>query len=138
MKKNNRRRNFFANKIHKDIFIIVSLASIIPATITTIAMYYLVFNITAAQIGIPEAIAYNLIPAAQKVLIILLISTPICIGILLNIAYKISHKAVGPFDRIIRELDARIKGTQKGPITVRKGDKFQPLVNKINKLLTKQ
>ena len=110
-------------------------ASVIPVSIASVALFYLIFNITAEQIGIPEAIAYNIIPASQRVIGILLIAGPLSITVLLIVAHKISLRIVGPFDRIIRELDEHIEGKRKGAIVLRKDDKFEPLVKRINKLL---
>ena len=138
MTKKNRRIKTFANKMHKEIFLLVFMAAIVPAAIITFSLYYLIFGVTAEQFGIPEAIAYNIIPASRRVLAILLLATPFCIFSLLTLAYKLSHKIIGPFDRIVRELDEYVKGKRHGHMTVRKGDKFQPLVDRINKLLDKQ
>ncbi|MFC1508132.1 hypothetical protein ACFL60_00410 [Candidatus Omnitrophota bacterium] len=138
MNEKNRRKKFFANKLHMEIFLLVFSASVIPVTIVTIALYYLIFGITADQLAIPEIIAYNIMPASARVITILLFATPASILILLFLAYKISHKIVGPFDRIVQNLDDCISGKRKGPITLRKGDKFQVLVEKINKLLDKK
>ena len=134
----NRRTKTFANKMHREIFLLVFLAAIVPSTIITFSLYYLIFGVTAEQFGIPEAIAYNIIPASRRVLAILLLSTPFSIFTILILAYKLAHKIIGPFDRIIKELDERVKGNRQDRITIRKGDKFQPLVDKINKLLDKQ
>ena len=68
----------------------------------------------------------------------MLLSGTIFVLIMLVISYKITHKAVGPFERIIRELEERIKGTAEGEMKVRKGDKFEPLVKRINLLLEKK
>jgi len=138
MNKNNRRKIFFANKIHLEIFLLVFLASILPATIVAIALYYLIFGVMANQFAIPEIIAYNILPAAEKVVILLLIATPVSILIILFLTYKITHKIIGPFDRIIRELDECVNGKRQGPIIIREGDKFQILVEKINNLLNKK
>ena len=131
----NKRKKFFANKIHEELFILVSIAALAPATIATICLYYLIFNITAQQIGIPEAIAYNIIPASKKVIAILLFTTPLVIAAILVFTYKMTHKIIGPFDRIVKELDEHIKNNSSGLIHVRKNDKFYCLVNSINKLL---
>lgn len=130
-----KRKKFFANKLHSDIFFMIFWASVIPVSIASVALFYLIFNITAEQIGIPEAIAYNIIPASQRVIGILLIAGPLSITVLLIVAHKISLRIVGPFDRIIRELDEHIEGKRKGAIVLRKDDKFEPLVKRINKLL---
>lgn len=137
MKKKNRRKRFLANKLHKDMFYLIFFAALIPAVIVTVLLYYLIFNITADQFGIPEVIAYNIIPAARRVIIILLYAAPLSIFVILMFAYKMTHKIVGPFDRIVRELDECAKGKKKDRIVIRESDKFSPLVKSINKLLDK-
>ena len=116
-------------------FLLIFLAAFLPASVVAVTLYYLIFGITAEQFGIPEAIAYNIIPASRKVTTILAFAAPGTILIILLIAHKITHRIVGPFDRIVRELDECIKGKKKDHIVVRKGDRFRPLVDKINKLL---
>lgn len=133
----NRRRQFFANKMHRNLLLLIFLASLLPAIIVAIGLYYLIFSITASEFGIPEIIAYNIIPAAKKVTKILLAIAPISILLILIFAYKITHKIIGPFDRIVRELDESMEGKREGPIILRKNDKFLPLVERINKLLDK-
>jgi len=132
---NNRRNKLFANELHRQTLLLIFLAILLPVIITIFCLYYLIFNITAMQFMIPEAIIHNVIPAAKRVTIILLISLPIIISIILFIAYKITHVIVGPFDRISEDLENRIKNRSNKPITLRKNDKFKPLVEKINKLL---
>jgi len=109
----------------------------VPATIVTICLYYLIFGITSAEVGFPEAIAYNILPAAKRVTAILLATAPVALLVILIFAYKITHRIVGPFDRIVYELDAHIKDRRNGHIKIRKSDKFHALVEKINHLLDK-
>ena len=132
-----KRKKLFANKMHRDIFLLILLASLLPAIIVAICLYYLIFSVTASQFAIPEAIAYNIIPAAKKVTFILLVAAPISILVMLIFVYKITHKIIGPFDRIVQELDECMKGKREGRIVIRKADKFWPLVQRINKLLDK-
>lgn len=134
-KTGNKRKRFFANQLHRQVFVLIFLAAFLPALLITICLYFLIFNITSLEIGIPEFIAYNIIPAAQRVTVILLITAPLTIILILIAAYKISHRIVGPFDRIIRELDEHLAGARKGHVILRKFDKFWPLVERINKLL---
>lgn len=121
--------------MHRNIFLLVFAVSVLPAAVVTVCLYYLIFNVTASQFAIPEVIAYNIIPAARKVTVILSISAPATILVLLIFAYKITHKIIGPFDRIVTELDDCIAGRKQDHIAIRKSDKFWPLVFRINKLL---
>ena len=131
----NKRKRIFANRMHRDLFLMILLASLLPTIIVTICLYYLIFSVTASQFAIPEVIAYNLIPAAKKVTIIIFLTAPASILIIMILAHKIAHKIIGPFDRIVRELDEYIGGKKVGHIVIRKNDKFLPLVERINKLL---
>ncbi|MFH1777092.1 MAG: hypothetical protein ABH952_06000 [Candidatus Omnitrophota bacterium] len=133
----NKRKKIFANKMHRNIFLLVLMAVSSPTIIVTIVLYYLIFNITASQFAIPESIAYNIIPAARKVIIILLALAPVYISVMLIFVYRITHAIIGPFDRIINELGERLKNGGGQHITIRKNDKFWPLVSLINKLLDK-
>lgn len=137
IKAKDRRKKFFANPMHRQTFMLVLMAALIPAAIVTICLYYLIFGITSAEVGFPEAIAYNIIPAAKRVTAILLVTAPLALLIILIFAYKITHRIVGPFDRIVYELDAHIKDRRSGHIKIRKSDKFHALVEKINHLLDK-
>ncbi|MBL7196459.1 MAG: hypothetical protein ISS47_00010 [Candidatus Omnitrophica bacterium] len=134
-KQKNKRNRFFANKMHQEVFILIFCAALLPALIATISLFYLIFNITAEQLGIPEAIAYNLIPAARRVMTILFIATPLSILAILIFAHRITHRIIGPFDRIVKELAECIDSTEQEHINIRKNDKFRPLVDKINILL---
>ena len=131
------RRQFFANQMHREIFWVIFLAVFAPTIITTVSLFYLIFNITAEQMGIPEAIAYNIMPAAQRVTIILLVTIPLATVGILVLAHKLTHNIVGPFDRIVRELGECLDGKRQNPITIRQSDKFLPLVSRINQLLDK-
>ena len=130
-----RGKQFFANRMHREIFWLVFLAAFVPTVITSVSLFYLILSMTAEQLAIPEAIAYNILPAAQRVTAVLLIAIPTTTVILLVFAYQATHRIVGPFDRIVRELQAHAQGAGKGPIVIRKNDKFVPLVTQINALL---
>ena len=135
--KNNKRYRTFANKLHREIYLTIVAAALLPCIVITIALYYVIFNVMAGQLAIPEAIAYNVIPAAKKVSLILILAAPASVFIILLFAYRITYRILGPFDRIVRELDECAKGQKLDHIVIRKKDKFKPLVNGINKLIDK-
>ena len=116
-------------------FFLIFWACLLPTIITAIFLFYLIFYITSEQIGIPEAIFYNVLPAAQRVTSILLVILPLVILVILYISFKLTHRLVGPFDRIVRELGEFIEGKRSDNIYLREKDKFCPLVEKINILL---
>lgn len=135
--KTDKRHRTFANKLHREIFLTVLVAALLPCFVVTIALYYLIFNVMSGQLGIPEAIAYNIIPAARKVSLYLIGAAPASVFIILLLTYRITFRIIGPFDRLVRELDEVAKGKKDTHIIIRKKDKFQPLVDGINKLIDK-
>lgn len=112
-------------------------SAVIPASIAVLSLYYLIFNLLAWQIGIPEAIAYNLIPVIKKINLIILISLPVVFLLIWIIALELSHRISGPLFRLERELDERIAGRGHGPIRLRRNDELRALVERINKLISK-
>ncbi len=132
----NKRRQFFANKFHRQIFFIIVLAALLPTIIVAIALYYLIFGVIAQEVAIPETIAYHIMPAAKRATAIIFTLAPLVIITILTIARRITHSILGPYNRIIREIDENLEGNTH-QIKLRKQDKFSPLVERINRLLIK-
>lgn len=132
-----RRKKFVDIPFQRKLLIFIFTSAMIPAVMVTICLYYLIFNLLAQQMVIPEAIAYNLIPVAKKVTIIIFIALPVTLFIIWVMAVEMSHRIAGPLFRLDRELDKRISGEDRGIIVVRRKDELQPLVDKINQLLDK-
>jgi hypothetical protein len=116
---------------------VVFFSVLIPVAITSACLYYLIFNVVANEIVFPEAIASSLIPAAKKVIVIVLVLVPFSLLLTFWWAYHVSHKFAGPLCRLYRELDERIEGKTKAHIRFRKGDYLQELADKINAILNK-
>lgn len=110
-------------------------AAIIPAVIVTICLYYMIFNMMATEIGAPEGVTCYILPVIKRVSTILILSAPITIAVILFLAYKITHRMVGSFERILRDLDRVIDGKKTNAIGIRKNDHLAPLIEKINKLI---
>ncbi len=132
---NKRRKKYLGTAFQNKILFLVFASAIIPSTFIAICLYYLIFNTLAWQMVIPEAIAYNLMPALNKVNTIIFISTPIIFIIVWLVALEISHRMAGPVYRMEKELDERISGQKHGPIKLRQKDEFKLLVDKINKII---
>lgn len=138
MSQNKRKKKYIGTPLQKKILILIFASAVIPAGIVTICLYYLIFNMLAWQIGIPEAIAYNLIPVVTKVNMIILSALPVCLLIIWIIALELSHRIAGPIFRLEKELDARIAGEEYGPIKLRRKDELRTLAEKINKLVSRK
>lgn len=132
-----RRRPVIANRFQRKILNLVFFSTVVPMSIGVICLYYLIFNVVAGEMGIPEAIGYTLIPAAQKAAGIAIIGFLFSVCILWMWALKVSHRLAGPLERLCQELDDRICGKKKGYIYFRKGDYLAILAGRINALLGK-
>ncbi|UCH12167.1 MAG: hypothetical protein JSW18_04945 [Candidatus Omnitrophota bacterium] len=135
--RNKRKKKFIGSPAQKKLLILVFTSAVIPAGIVALCLYYLIFNLLAWQIGIPEAVAYNLIPVARKVNLIILIALPITLLAIWTIALGLSHRMLGPLSRLEGELDDIISDEKSGPIQLREKDVLKPLADKINMLINK-
>lgn len=132
-----RRKKYMGTALQKKILIMIFASAVIPTAIVSVALYYLIFNLLAWQIGIPEAIAYNLIPVLRKINLIIICSLPVIFLLIWFIALELSHRISGPLYRIEKELDERIGGKVHEHIRLRVNDELRVLVDKINKLINK-
>lgn len=136
--KKRRRKKIFANRMHRDLTRLFLLVSLVPAIIVAVHLfYYLIVTIMISEYKPPGSSGYEFLLAAKNVMVILFLSVPVCVLAIIIFSHNISHKIVGPFERIVRELDEIAEGKREGPIVIRKDDRFLPLVEKINKLLDK-
>lgn len=152
-----KRKRFFANEMHRQIFLPVMWMSALPMVFSGIFIVLLIFNVVGKELNIPEAIIYNCYSTGvevakstvggtssgicviytKKLLSALAVATPLALILLMVLVYRITHRIVGPFDRLVKELGENISGERKGPIIIRENDKFAPLVEKINELLAR-
>ena len=120
-------------------YLALLLASmLVPMAFVGVCLYYLIFNIMAEQLGIPEQIAYNLSPVVSKINMILLIGVPPVLLILILVGIKLSHRFTGPIERVQKEI-AKISDSKdySHRIRLRKHDDIKPVADAINKLLDK-
>jgi len=133
-----RRRKIFANSLHKELVKLFALASVVPAIIVALCFYYyLLTTVGSAESLSSDALTLNMVAVAKQVLTLLIIALPVCVLTILFFTRKVAHTIIGPFDRIVNEIDQNLQGKRKGSIHLRKGDKFKPLVDRINTLLEK-
>jgi len=132
---NMRKAKFINTPIQNKTLILVFAAAVVPVAIVSLCLYYLIFNMLAWQLGIPEIIAYNLVPVARKVNMIMLISLPITLFVIWFAALELSHRIAGPVYRLEKELNDRLDDKKTGPIKLREKDELKTLADKINKLI---
>jgi hypothetical protein len=133
--KNRRETKFVPEPLQKKLILFIFLAAVLPVIIVTVCLYYLIFNLLSQQMGIPEAIAYHVIPVAKKVSFIIFTAVPITLLIIWVMALELSHRIAGPLYRIEKELDERIRARKNWPIKVRDKDELKHLVDRLNSIL---
>jgi len=115
---------------------LLMVSIIVPLVFVGGCLYYLIVTLMAAQLGIPEYVAYNLSPVVKKINIILLVGVPPLLAILLLWGIAVSHRFAGPLERLESELKKITeKGDYKHRIHLRKNDDLRPIADVINKLL---
>jgi len=134
-----RRTRFISTRpLQMKIVLLVTLSMIIPLVLLGGCLYYLIFNIMAEQLGIPEVIAFHLFPVIHKINLLLLIGIPPIFFLLIIWGVFLSHQFVGPLDRLEAEIDsmARNKDYSKR-LTVRKDDDVKGVIHAVNRLLNR-
>ena len=117
---------------------LLMISMIIPLVFVGSCLYYLIFNIMAEQIGIPEYIAFNLTPVIHKINLMLAIGIPPLFLLLMVWGIIFSHRFAGPIERLQTELEKIFNSDDyKKRIRLRKSDDIKPLADSINKLLDK-
>lgn len=132
-----RKRKFVGSPLQKRVLALVFIAAVIPATVVAACLYYLIFEMLAEQLGIPEIIAFNLLPVLSRVNAVIMIALPVILGLILLWALEVSHRIAGPVMRLEKELDDHINGVQTGPIVLREKDELRSIADKINQLVQK-
>ena len=135
--KNKRTRKFVGTAFQKKLLFVIFASAVVPAGLVTVSLYYLIFNLLVWQIGMPEGVGVYLVPALNKINLVILVSLPIVLLLIWIIALEVSHRIAGPIFRIEKELDTRISGDKIGPIKLRRRDEFKILTDKINQLLAR-
>lgn len=124
-----------ANRFQRKILNLVFFSMVVPMVIALMCLYYLIFNVVASEIGIPEAIGYVLIPAAKRTAAIAIAGFLFTSFFIWMWAFKVSHRLAGPLERLCKDLDDRISGRKKGYIYFRRNDYLAVLAGRINSIL---
>ena len=119
-------------------YLVLILSSImLPLLIIAGCLYYLIFQVMAEQLAIPESIAYNLIPVVEKINFLLIVGIPPIIALLFIWAVILTHRLIGPFKRLQEDLEKISDGDYSIRLKIRKDDDLRFLVNVINKIIDK-
>lgn len=128
---------FTKNPLQLRYLLLIIMAMIVPALVVGSCLYYFIFTVMAEQLAIPEAIAINLIPVLYKVNFILVIGLVPLFILLFLWGLILSHRFVGPLQRIEKELDKILEGDTSIRFKVRDKDDIKSIVDKLNIVLEK-
>ncbi len=118
----------------KFLFVVI-VAMLFPMLVFGFCLYKLVLNLLARQMAFPEAINANIMPVIEKVNALLIIIVPFMTAVVLWLAVGISHRFVGPIERIEKDLDQILGGDKAHRIRIREKDDLKAIALKINTLL---
>ena len=116
---------------------LILLSIMLPLFIVGGCLYYVMFQVMADQLAIPESIAQNLIPVFHKVNFLLLISLPPVIILLVLWGISLTHRFVGPLERLEDDICKISKGDYSVRINLRKDDDLRPIADVINHIIDK-
>ena len=119
-------------------FLVLILISIMtPLFLVGGCLYYLIFQIMAEQLAIPESIAQNLIPVLHKINFIIILGMPILIFFLFLLGLILTHRLIGPLERLEDDLTKISFGDYSIRLKLRKDDDLRPIAEVINKIINK-
>jgi len=114
---------------------IIVFAMIVPALVVGSFLYYFIFTFAAEEIGIPEAIAANLMPVLEKINFMLVVGLIPLFILLIFWGLILSHRFCGPLDRIEKDLDRILEGDYSIRFKIRKRDGIKSIIDKLNSVL---
>ena len=119
-------------------FLVLILISIMtPLFLVGGCLYYLIFQIMAEQLAIPESIAQNLIPVLHKINFLIILGMPVVIFLLFLLGLILTHRLIGPLQRLEDDLTKISFGDYSIRLKLRKDDDLRPIAEVINKIINK-
>lgn len=138
MNKSFQRKSFItSDPAQIKILSLLLISILVPVFFVGSFLYLLIFKILSEQPSIPGYVPIALNSIVNRTNVIIMTGFIPLLLLLFIWGVVVSNRITGPLSRLQRELDAMSKGSAKTPLSVRKFDYIAPLVNSINKLLTK-
>ena len=116
---------------------LIMISIIIPLALVGGCLYYLIFQIMAEQLALPEVIAQNLIPVLHKINLFLLIGLPPIVILLFIWGATLTHRMIGPLERLENDLLKISKGDYSVRLKLRKNDDLKPIAEVLNSIIVK-
>src|SRR3989344_749686 len=126
-----KRSIFRANKFQRPILNLIVTLAMLMLAMMVICIAFLYFDVATA-IYYPE----RSVGTVNGTIIVSLMVLPLILFLGIFWAYSISNRLIGPFERVIRELDEVISQNKKRHISARPGDELAgELLKRINTLI---
>jgi len=125
------------NPLQTKYLVLILISILLPLFIVGGCLYYLLFQIMADQLAIPESIAYNLFPVVERINFLLLVGIPPIVVLLFIWGVVLSHKLIGPLERLENDLRQISDGDYSIRISIRKDDDLRPIADVINRIIDK-
>ena len=126
------RRIFTINPYERKMLLVVFFSASVPIVLV-VGFFYSVFS-DLLYTYMNSGLAGQFLRQFSIDSVIILVYYFLIVGI---IAYRFIHKLVGPFPRILKELDEKIAGKSRSLIYLRQGDYAKELVSRLNALIEK-
>ncbi len=125
------------NPLQTKYLALIFVSILLPVFIVGGCLYYLLFQIMAEQLAIPESIAYNLFPVVERINFLLLVGVPPIVILLFIWGAVLSHKMIGPLERLENDLKKISEGDYSMRLRIRKDDDLRPIADVINRIIDK-
>jgi len=132
-----RLRFIMTNPLQRKYLILILFSMLLPVAVVGMCLYYVIFQLTAEQLAIPESIAANLIPVLHKINFLLAVSLPPLIVLLFIWGAILTHRLTGPIMRLEKDLKKIVEGDFSIRLKTRKNDALRSLAELINKAIDK-
>ena len=108
---------------------------IIPTVFVGGCLYYLILNVMAEQIALPDVIARDLLPVIHRINFILAVGLPVVFLVLLSWAVILSFRFVGPLERLEEDLKRIDEGDYTVRLQISHDHDLAPIAGVINDLV---
>ncbi len=114
---------------------ILILSMVIPTVFVGGCLYYLIMQVMAEQIALPDVIARDLMPVIERINFILAVGLPVVFVVLLTWAIALSYRFVAPLERLEEDIKRIDEGDYSVRLQIREDHDLSPIAGVINDLV---
>ena len=114
---------------------ILILSMVIPTVFVGGCLYYLILQVMAEQIALPDVIARDLMPVIERINFILAVGLPVVFVLLLTWAIVLSYRFVAPLERLEEDIKRIDEGDYSVRLQIREDHDLSPIAGVINDLV---